>query len=126
MLPHCCSSSLKGVTERPVADVVQKGGEKRNALALAIAPPLPAGDDIGQLAGDMIDADAVGEAAVGRTWKDQIGKPQLANAAQPLELARVEQTPRDAVDLIPMGITAAPKDDEPVDRVSETLRLAVA
>ncbi len=116
------------MTERPVADVVQKGGKKRNAFAfaLAIASPLPAGDDIGQLAGDMIDADAVGEAAVGRARKDQIGEPQLANAAQPLELARVEQTPRDTVGLVSMRIATAPKDDEPVDRISETLRLAVA
>ena len=71
--PGSSSSSLEGMAERAVADIVQQGGEKRDSLPVAVTTPtLSTCDDIGKLARCVIDTDAVRKTAVRRTWKDQV------------------------------------------------------
>ncbi len=61
------------MAERPVPNVVQQGGEKRDSLPVVVTTPtLPTGDDICELTSCVIDTDAVSETAVRGTRKDQV------------------------------------------------------
>lgn len=82
-------------------------------------------DDIDETAGCLIHADAVCETTVRRTRIDQIGEAQLANAPQPLELACVEQHPRDSIRLAPMLVFST-EHDQPMNRVADALFLNFA
>ena len=69
---------LKHVTERPVADIMEQGGEKCRTFSIRI-PLGPTRDDVGELSRRAVHADAMGEAAVGRAGEDQIREPKLTN-----------------------------------------------
>ena len=85
-----------------MADVVQEGGEDRNFGAIRVEGLPNAGDfaldDLNQLARGMKDADAMGEARMGRAREHEIRRPELLDAAQALELRGVEQTPRELIE----------------------------
>ena len=95
-LPQATDSlhSFECVTQRPVPDVVEqrrKDGDFGARLIVGFADL--ATNDLEQAAGGVKHADAMREARVGRSWKNQIGRAELLDAPKPLELGRVEQRP---------------------------------
>ena len=105
-------------------DIVQEGSQKRDALPVRIRFPL-AHNNFNKPARGMVDPDAVSETAVGRAGENQIRKSQLTDAAQPLELSGVQQTPRNPIRLVPVTIAAPAKPDQPVDRIADAICLLV-
>ena len=113
---------LEGMAERPVADVVQQGGEQGDPLPFRVPPALAPRDDIGQPPRHVIDADAVGEAAVRCAGKHEVGEAELPDAAQALEFGRVQEVPGDPVRFVPLPVAAVPEHDQAVNRVADALR----
>ena len=69
-----CSDLFKGMAEWPVTDVVQESGKKCDScVGPVVVTPFPC-DHVSKTARSVIDADAVGEAAVRGAWKYQVGE----------------------------------------------------
>ena len=109
------------MAERPVPDVMQKRCQKHYLFAIRIPFSVLTHDDIRKPTRHEIYADAVCEAAVGGTRKNQIGETQLTNAAQTLKLTGIHQFPRDSIRIVPSAVTASAEDDQSVDRIPNTL-----
>jgi len=116
------SDLLEGVAEHAVAHVMQQSGCQRDLSLILAKLPRPvtdnvALDDFHERACNVEDADAVGEASVGSTGKDELGKAQLSDAAQPLERWCLDYAPERALELTGVEF------DEVMDRVADALRL---
>ena len=118
-LPEAAGSlhSFEGVTQRPVPDVVEQRGKDGHFGARFIVGFADlATNDLKQAAGGVEHADAMRKARVGRPWKNEIGRAELLDAPEPLELGRVEERPGQL-----FKFDALAERDQPMDRIANAL-----
>jgi len=85
--------------------VMQQSGNNGDFGTLGVEP-LGANfafDDIAQLPRDMEYADAVCKARMGRAWKYKLRHSQLFDSSKALKFRRVDQMPRQLVELFPFS-----------------------
>ena len=76
-----CSYKFECMAERSVTDIMQESGKKCDTFAVLVIVALLLGDDVGKTTRDVIDADAVGKAAVRCAGEYQLRESELANAS---------------------------------------------